>query len=77
MESTWDLYKVEAKSKLKWQEDLLTNAGKNLRKILEGLPHSGRSALAVILTQTDLSLKIATEVMEELAGKAYEKAESK
>jgi hypothetical protein len=56
---------------------LLTNAGKNLRKILEGLPHSGRSALAVILTQTDLSLKIATEVMEELAGKANEQAEVK
>ena len=77
MEVTWDFSKVEATSKLKWQEDLLTNAGKNLSKIVASMPHSGRSALSVILTQTELSLKIATEVINELAGKAYEKAESK
>lgn len=67
MEVTWDFDKVEASSKLKWQEDLLNNAQRNIRKMMDVLPHSMRAGLSVILTQTEASLTITNEVMKDLA----------
>lgn len=67
MEVTWDFDKVEATSKLKWQQDLLTNAQRGIRKMMENLPHSVRANLAVLLTQTEASLTINGEVMKDLA----------
>ncbi|NDB36249.1 MAG: hypothetical protein EB023_13145 [Flavobacteriia bacterium] len=67
MEVTWDFDKVEATSKLKWQQDLLTNAQRGIRKLMDSLPPSLRANLAVLLTQTEASLTITGEVMKDLA----------
>lgn len=67
MEVTWDFDKVESSSKLKWQEDLLNNAQRNIRKMMDVLPPAMRAGLAVILTQTEASLTITNEVMKDLA----------